>query len=444
MQTNWESQYFEKNKNELHTNIFKSLEIEKYLKKVLKNSGFNLHDLKINFANFVINILVLVRKSEYKTFIFKKRAQININNFHFQTKKVNSLKKQIKKRTFIIKNFSNKLKSKILYLYKQRLLKLKTCKKVNFEGLSKKILENLNLFTHNKFQINFIIQEINFISSSASGKQNLVSFRKFEKTAFFKESIHFFIGLVTRKRPAQSISNFITTQLEETKNHNFFFNFLQEISNLIVNQKFSYIEGIKIIIAGRINGALRSRAKVIKSGEISLLALNSKINYSESTAFTSNGTLGVKVWVCEKKTNKMFLQPKKTTYKKTKKGTLRELEFKTKKLKFGTIGLKAVKSGMLSARQLEAARQAISRKIKKKGKIWVRVFPDSPITAKSLSARMGKGKGTISHWSARVKGGTILFEMCGIKDCNIIKNALRTGRAKLPLKTKVIHFNKLF
>jgi large subunit ribosomal protein L16 len=133
----------------------------------------------------------------------------------------------------------------------------------------------------------------------------------------------------------------------------------------------------------------------------------------------------------------MFLQPKKTKYKKTKKGKLNKLEFKTNKLKFGTIGLKAVNSAIISARQIEAARQAISRKIKKKGKLWIRIFPDVPITAKSVAARMGKGKGALSHWAARVKGGSVLIEICGVKDLNIVKSALKTGGAKLPLKTKI-------
>lgn len=134
----------------------------------------------------------------------------------------------------------------------------------------------------------------------------------------------------------------------------------------------------------------------------------------------------------------MFLQPKRTKYKKTKKGKLNKLEYKTNKLQFGTVGLKAVNSAMVTARQLEASRQAISRKIKKKGKLWIRAFPDIPITSKSVASRMGKGKGAISHWGVRVKGGSIIFEVCGIKDSNLIKNALRTGGAKLPLKTKII------
>lgn len=134
----------------------------------------------------------------------------------------------------------------------------------------------------------------------------------------------------------------------------------------------------------------------------------------------------------------MFLQPKKTKYKKTRKGKLKKLEFRTNKLKFGTVGLKAVNSAIVTARQIEASRQAISRKIKRKGKLWIRIFPDTPITSKSVASRMGKGKGSVSHWGAKVHGGSILFEICGIKDFSIIKNALKTGGAKLPLKTRII------
>jgi large subunit ribosomal protein L16 len=133
----------------------------------------------------------------------------------------------------------------------------------------------------------------------------------------------------------------------------------------------------------------------------------------------------------------MFLQPKKPKYKKIKKGKIRKLEFKANKLQFGNVGLKAVNSAIITARQIEATRQAISRKIKKKGKIWIRVFPDLPITAKPISARMGKGKGSLSHWGVRVRGGTMLFEICGVKDPKVIESALRTGSAKLPLKTKI-------
>ena len=132
----------------------------------------------------------------------------------------------------------------------------------------------------------------------------------------------------------------------------------------------------------------------------------------------------------------MFLQPRKTKYKKVRKGKLKKLEFKCNDVKFGELGLKSQVAGMITAYQIEAARKTIARKIKRKGKIWIRIFPDLPITAKPTEARMGKGKGAVSHWVARISGGTTLFEICGVPR-HIAAEALRAGSKKLPVKTKV-------
>ena len=110
----------------------------------------------------------------------------------------------------------------------------------------------------------------------------------------------------------------------------------------------------------------------------------------------------------------MFNAPQKIKFKKTKKGKLRKFEYKTTNLTFGTI----------------------ARKTKRKAKIWIKVFPDLPITSKPTGVRMGKGKGQVSHWGARVRGGTTLFEVCGA-NLKIIIHALRTAGAKLPIKTKI-------
>lgn len=123
-------------------------------------------------------------------------------------------------------------------------------------------------------------------------------------------------------------------------------------------------------------------------------------------------------------------------FKKTKKGRLREFEFKTNKLVFGDLGLKATESGIINSQQIEAARQAISRKTKRKAKIWIKIFPNLPITSKSTGVRMGKGKGQFSHWGARVRSGTVLIEICGTNN-NVLMEALKTGKAKLPIKTKI-------
>ena len=134
----------------------------------------------------------------------------------------------------------------------------------------------------------------------------------------------------------------------------------------------------------------------------------------------------------------MLNGPRRTKYKKTKKGKLSKLEFKANDLKFGTVGLKAAESVIINYRQIEAARQAIVRKIKRKGKMWVKIFPDLPITSKPTGVRMGKGKGEISHWGARVRGGTVIFEICGVT-FNTVLAALKTGGAKLPVKTKIFN-----
>tara|TARA_B100000767_G_C19326494_1_gene353814 strand:+ start:45 stop:449 length:405 start_codon:yes stop_codon:yes gene_type:complete len=130
----------------------------------------------------------------------------------------------------------------------------------------------------------------------------------------------------------------------------------------------------------------------------------------------------------------MLLQPKSSKYKKFKKGKLSQYSFKSKKLKFGTVGLKAISSGIITSRQIESARQAINRKINRKGKLWIRIYPSLPITAKPSESRMGKGKGAVNHWAVKIKAGQFLFEMCGITH-NLAVTAFKSGKSKLPFKT---------
>lgn len=132
----------------------------------------------------------------------------------------------------------------------------------------------------------------------------------------------------------------------------------------------------------------------------------------------------------------MFQGPKKIKFKKTRKGKLSKFEFKANKLEFGNIGLKAAESGLINAKQIESARQAIARKTKRKIKLWIKIFPDLPITSKPSGVRMGKGKGQLSHWTCRVRGGTVIFEVCGVNQASIVA-ALRSGGHKLPIKTKI-------
>ncbi|HHL18331.1 MAG TPA: 50S ribosomal protein L16 [Thiothrix sp.] len=132
-----------------------------------------------------------------------------------------------------------------------------------------------------------------------------------------------------------------------------------------------------------------------------------------------------------------MLQPKKTKFRKIHKGRNRGIATVANKVSFGEYGLKSVDRGRLTARQIEAARRAMTRHIKRGGKIWIRVFPDKPITTKPLEVRMGKGKGNVEYWVAQIQPGRMLFEMEGV-DEELAREAFELASAKLPIKTTFI------
>ena len=132
-----------------------------------------------------------------------------------------------------------------------------------------------------------------------------------------------------------------------------------------------------------------------------------------------------------------MLQPKRTKFRKQQKGRNRGLAQVGNKVSFGEYGLKAVERGRITARQIEAARRAMTRHIKRGGKIWIRVFPDKPISTKPLEVRMGKGKGNVEYWVAQIQPGRVLYEMEGVSE-EIAREAFRLAAAKLPLKTVVV------
>lgn len=128
-----------------------------------------------------------------------------------------------------------------------------------------------------------------------------------------------------------------------------------------------------------------------------------------------------------------MLQPKRTKYRKQMKGRNRGLALRGSNISFGEFGLKALERGRLTARQIEAARRAMTRHIKRGGKIWIRVFPDKPITQKPLEVRQGKGKGSVEYWVAQIQPGKVLFEMEGVSK-ELAKEAFDLAKAKLPFK----------
>jgi large subunit ribosomal protein L16 len=133
-----------------------------------------------------------------------------------------------------------------------------------------------------------------------------------------------------------------------------------------------------------------------------------------------------------------MLQPKKTKFRKVQKGRNRGQAQRGNKVSFGTIGLQATGRGRVTARQIEAGRRAMTRHIKRGGKVWIRIFPDKPVTQKPLEVRMGKGKGSVEYWVAQVQPGKMLYEMEGVSE-ELATEAFRLAAAKLPISTRVVN-----
>jgi len=132
-----------------------------------------------------------------------------------------------------------------------------------------------------------------------------------------------------------------------------------------------------------------------------------------------------------------MLMPKRVKYRKQMRGRMKGKALRGAEVHFGDYGLQALEPGWISARQIEAARRTIVRAIRRKGKVWIRIFPDKPITHKPAETRMGKGKGNVEYWAAVVKPGRIMFEVGGLPD-DVAKEALRLASYKLSIKTKVV------
>jgi large subunit ribosomal protein L16 len=132
-----------------------------------------------------------------------------------------------------------------------------------------------------------------------------------------------------------------------------------------------------------------------------------------------------------------MMQPKRTKYRKQHKGRNEGLTKRGAELNFGSFGMKATTNARVTARQIEAARRAITRHLKRAGRVWIRMFPDVPVSKKPAEVRMGKGKGSVEYWVAPVKAGRIMFEIDGVSAA-LAEEAIRLGGAKLPLRTRFV------
>jgi large subunit ribosomal protein L16 len=132
-----------------------------------------------------------------------------------------------------------------------------------------------------------------------------------------------------------------------------------------------------------------------------------------------------------------MLQPKRTKFRKQHKGRIRGAAKGGFDLNFGSFGLKATEPERITARQIEAARRAMTRHMKRQGRVWIRIFPDVPVSSKPTEVRMGKGKGSVDFWACRVKPGRVMFEIDGVGE-SVAREALRLAAMKLPIKTRVV------
>ena len=234
-------------------------------------------------------------------------------------------------------------------------------------------------------------------------------------------------------------------------------------------------EGIKIQIAGRVGGAEMARTETVKEGRIPLHTFRADIDYALAEALTKVGIIGVKVWIFRgevygrrdlspnfgltqtnaaqgnrggrsnrgggradnNRREREMLQPKKTKFRKQQKGRMKGIAHRGHQLAFGSFGIKTLEQAWLTGRQIEAARQAVTRYMKREGQIWIRVFPDKPVTSKPAEVRMGKGKGAPEGFVAPVTPGRIIIEADGVP-LEVAREALRLAAQKLPVVTKFV------
>ena len=230
--------------------------------------------------------------------------------------------------------------------------------------------------------------------------------------------------------------------------------FRRAMKRALTSAMRSGAKGVKVQVSGRLGGAEMARTEGYSDGRVPLHTLRADIDYGFIEAKTTTGRIGVKCWINKgevmpegyersiragrKRTVAVaMLMPKRVRYRKQMRGRRRGYSKGGTTVAFGEYGLKALDRGWITNRQIEAARVAMTRKIKRGGKVWINVFPDKPITKKPLETRMGSGKGNPEGWVAVVKPGKVMFELAGVPE-DLAKDAMRLAGHKLPIKTKFV------
>src|SRR6187455_2902419 len=244
---------------------------------------------------------------------------------------------------------------------------------------------------------------------------------------------------------AQLIADSITQQLEKR------IMFRRAMKRAMQNAMRLGAQGIKVMSSGRLNGVEIARREWYREGRVPLHTLRADIDYGFAEARTTYGVIGIKVWVFKGEVmahnaepaqapeqERRMLQPARRKYRKEQKGRNKGVATVGNKVSFGEYGLKAVGRGRLTARQIEAARRAMTRHIKRGGRVWIRIFPDKPVSQKPAEVRMGNGKGNPEYWVAEIQPGKVLYEMDGVDEV-IARSAFALAAAKLPIQTTFVH-----
>ena len=210
-------------------------------------------------------------------------------------------------------------------------------------------------------------------------------------------------------------------------------------------------KGIRLACSGRLGGAEMARYEWYHEGRVPLHTLRADIEYGTTEAHTTYGAIGVKCWIFKgevlpqrerrgspkRKRTSTMLAPKKVKWRKQQKGKMRGLSKGATTVAFGEYGLQALSCGFVTSRQIEAARIAISRHVKRGGKLYIRIFPDKPISKKPAETRMGHGKGNPEEWVAVVRPGRVMYELEGV-DEKLAREAFHLAEHKLAVQTRFL------
>lgn len=295
---NWELKYLEKNNEESSFYLYKTIEIQQYLNRFFGLYKVKIHNSKIFFSSESMQIFISFYTTERTIRAINKiNRHKKITNYQ---KKITTLYEQLKTRKNTKKNILNS--------------KFDTKQELILNNFKEMLLESLTIFTKRKININITFQNLNAtkrLSFDQNKKLTTIykQLRKFSRNSFYKEAINILFISMTKRKSAKLLAEFLsdqfrlnqlkTDQISISRKDNYFLNFVKQSISLLIKSASLSVTGIKIVIKGRFNKAPRAKTVIMQFGKFSLQSFESKIDYHQSTAYTSNGTFGVKVWMCE-------------------------------------------------------------------------------------------------------------------------------------------------